>query len=80
MDSEIRPATMDPEELEKMLNPLSAEDIAALEDVDAIVAVTDRLLTRAEMAGMDMVAIRKELSENQQKARALLAAFDMRRS
>ena len=71
---------MDPEELEKMLNPLSAEDIAALEDVDAIVAVTDRLLTRAEMAGMDMVAIRKELSENQQKARALLAAFDMRRS
>ena len=75
MDAELRPSTMDPDELEKMLNPLSAENLAALEDVDAIVDVTQRLLTRAEMAGLDVKSIRAELEKNQQQARSLLAAF-----
>ena len=75
MDADIRPSTMNPDDLETMLNPLSAEDLASLEDVDAIVQVTQRLLSRAEMAGLDVKAIRAELEKNQQQARALLAAF-----
>lgn len=75
MDADIRPSTMDPAELEAMLNPLTAEDIASLQDVDAIVEVTQRLLTRAEMAGLNVASQRAELEKSQQQARSILAAF-----
>ena len=75
MDSEVPPRGMRREDLEQMLNPLSQDELDTLKDVDAIVEATRNLLLRAEMAGVDVSSQRQQLESDQQKARALLAAF-----
>ena len=75
MDSEVPPRGMKREDLETMLNPLTPEELDTLRDVDAIVEATRNLMLRAEMAGVDVASQRAQLESDQQKARALLAAF-----
>ena len=75
MADEVPFRDMRTEELEDMLNPLSDDDISALKDVDAIVDATERLMTKAEAAGLDVSAQRAELQAAKKQAQMLIAAF-----
>lgn len=66
---------MTPQQLENLVNPLNEEDIQSLQEVDRIAEAAHSLLAKAELAGVDVSADRRALTELQQQARGLVAAF-----
>ena len=63
------------EQLTQMINPLSPEEIQSLRDVIVIADATDKLLTNAELAGIDVSGYRQQINESRNRATGLLAAF-----